>query len=55
MYYEAMFIERLVSSSTLFTLWLSTMLAVLVCPLDDVIFARLACHFNDIIFCLHQE
>ncbi len=55
MYYEAILIERQVSSSALITFLVEWCVnAVSLLP-GDTIFAQLACPFNDIIFCLHQE
>jgi hypothetical protein len=51
----AMFVEREVSYSTLFTYLARWHPGAISLPPADVIFAHLACPLNDVIFCLQQE
>jgi hypothetical protein len=52
---STMFAERLVSYSTLFTTLVGWHVSTVGLPSSDIIFARLACPLNDIIFGLYQE
>jgi hypothetical protein len=47
---KAMFIERLVSYSALFTSLVGWHASAASLPQDDIIFAQLACPLNDVIF-----
>ncbi len=51
----AMFVERQVSSSALFTFLVRWHANVLSLHLGDITQAHLACPLNDVIFCLHME
>ena len=51
---EAMFVERKVRYSALFTNLVGWHVSAVSFPLSDVILALLACPLSDIMFCLHS-